>query len=115
MDSQFRSILDDALQYWERARLAYNLVLAAVVALWVLLTWPHFRPALNFASLGLMFILAVLANICFCAAYIPDFALQYSSWQQQWRRRRWLLWLIGTLFAVAITNYWIADEIYPFV
>jgi hypothetical protein len=23
------------------------------------------------------------------------------------------LWLIGTLFAIVVENYWIADEIYP--
>jgi hypothetical protein len=32
-----------------------------------------------------------------------------------WRQRRWALWLFGTLFALVIAYYWIADEIYPFV
>jgi hypothetical protein len=31
------------------------------------------------------------------------------------RRQRWGLWVIGTLFAIVFENYWIADEIYPFV
>jgi len=32
-----------------------------------------------------------------------------------WKRRRWILWLMGMMFAVLFENYWIADEIYPFV
>jgi hypothetical protein len=31
------------------------------------------------------------------------------------RRQRSVLWVIGTLFAILLANYWIADEIYPFV
>jgi hypothetical protein len=26
-----------------------------------------------------------------------------------------ILWLLGTLFALVVTCYWIADEIYPYV
>jgi hypothetical protein len=25
------------------------------------------------------------------------------------------LWTVGVIFAVVIANYWIADEIYPFI
>jgi hypothetical protein len=32
-----------------------------------------------------------------------------------WRKYRWALLLTGTLFAMLVENYWIADEIYPFV
>jgi hypothetical protein len=32
-----------------------------------------------------------------------------------WRRRRWVLWLAGVIFAIVLTNYWIVDEIYPYV
>jgi uncharacterized protein involved in exopolysaccharide biosynthesis len=41
--------------------------------------------------------------------------MQLSSLGALWKRRRWILWLAGTAFAVALANYWIADEIYPFV
>jgi hypothetical protein len=27
--------------------------------------------------------------------------------------QRWGLWILGTLFAFVLANYWIADEIYP--
>jgi hypothetical protein len=31
-----------------------------------------------------------------------------------WKRRRWALWVVGTLFAI-LRKLLIADEIYPFV
>jgi hypothetical protein len=43
-----------------------------------------------------------------------DIPLQNSSFCLVWRGRRWLLWVVGMLFAVALANYWIADEIYPY-
>jgi len=112
--SQLREILDDAIRYWESRRLAYNLVLTVVVIAWVATTWPHFRGALTLESLLALVILATLANVCFCAAYLVDIPMQYSSFCVVWRRRRWLLWVLGMLFAAALSNYWIADEIYPY-
>ncbi len=41
----FREIISDALAYWERRRVGFNLVLGAIVVGWVVLTWPHFRGA----------------------------------------------------------------------
>ena len=110
-----RALLDDALRYWEPRRILFNLGLAAVVLGWVALTWPHFRPALGLPALALLFVLAVLANVCYCAAYLVDLPLQYSSFRAGWRRRRFALWLAGMLFAAVLASYWIADEIYPYV
>ena len=111
----FRDSLADAIRFWEPRRLAYNLVLTAVVVTWVTTTWPHFRPAMTSSSLLLLFVLALLANACYCAAYFVDIPLQRSSLSPVWKRRRWGLWLMGTLFALVLANYWIVDEIYPFV
>jgi hypothetical protein len=111
----FRALITDAIRYWESHRVGYNLVLAAIVLGWVALTWPHFRRAFTWPSLLALFVLAVLANVCYCAAYLVDVPLQYSAFQNSWRRWRWVLWLIGVIFAGAITFYWIADEIYPSV
>jgi hypothetical protein len=93
----------------------YNVVLTAVVVVWVVATWPHFRVALTLHSLLLLAILALLGNVCYCAAYLVDIPMQRSSLSTAWRRRRWGLWLMGTLFAIVLANYWIVDEIYPYV
>ncbi|MHB8411238.1 MAG: hypothetical protein ACYDDI_04745 [Candidatus Acidiferrales bacterium] len=111
----WRGIFTDAIRYWERRRIVYNFLLVAVVIIWITTTWPHFRPAFTWPSLVALLVLAVLANLCYCAAYFSDVAMQLSSFRDTWRRRRWSLWLTGTLFAILLTNYWIADEIYSFI
>ena len=112
---QRRDVLRDAIRYWELRRLIYNSVLVAVAIAWLIGTWSHFRPALTLQSLFLLSVLAILANLCYSTAYLADIPVQLSSLRATWRRRRWVLWLAGMLFAVVLENYWIADEIYPFV
>jgi len=109
----FRAHIDDALRYWEPRRIAYNAVLVSVCLGWLMLTWPHFRGAFTLASLAALLVLAVAANLCYCAAYVVDITLQYSWYRARWLRWRWALWLAGMLFAVLLADYWIADEIYP--
>lgn len=111
----FRTLVSDAFRYWEFRRLFYNFALLAVVAVWLTATWPHFRPAMTLSSLLIMLVLGLIANVCYCAAYLVDIPLQLSSVGKMWRNRRWVLWVIGTLLAIILANYWIADEIYPFV
>src|SRR5712664_4584535 len=111
----FRGFLTDAVRFWEPRRVVYNLILAVVVVVWLVASWPHFRPAFTLQSLLLLSILALLANACYCAAYLVDLPMQSLSVGDALRRLRWVLWVIGTLFAIVFENYWIADEIYPFV
>jgi hypothetical protein len=111
----FRPLFAEAIRYWEPRRLIYNFVLSAVCIGWVVLTWPHFRPMLTLSSVLLVAVFALIANACYCAAYLVDIPMQQSSLGAVWRRRRWALWLMGTLFAILLANYWIVDEIYPFV
>lgn len=119
--SDFKQSVADALRYWELRRVLYNAILATAAVLWVALTWPHFRsvewlgsPAGETHSVLLILtILAFLANVCYCAAYLVDIPLQLTF--TTWRKYRWTLLLTGTLFALLLENYWIADEIYPFV
>ncbi|HEY6444493.1 MAG TPA: hypothetical protein VIY66_14250 [Candidatus Acidoferrales bacterium] len=115
MSGQLREIVTDAIGYWERRRILYNAILATVVVLWFVATWPHFKPALTLQTLLFFFVLSLLANVCYCAAYVADVPMQYSLFQTVWRRWRWGLWTVGMIFAIVIANYWIADEIYPYV
>jgi hypothetical protein len=109
-----RGIITDAITYWETRRIVYNLLLTAVVIAWLVFTWPHFREDMTLHSLVLMLVLAVMANVCYCAAYLADIPMQCSSFRTGWLRWRWGLWLAGTLFAILVANYWIVDEIYPY-
>lgn len=107
---ELRGIFDDALRYWERRRIPYNLVLVAVVVAWMVATrseihWPPWGLALA------LFVLAALANVLYSAAYCVDILIQRSSFGDLWRQRRWILWLAGMLLAVALANVWIIGQI----
>ena len=83
--------------------------------IWVVKTWPHFRPAMNLAGLGGATVLALLANLCYCAAYLAEILFHNATNSSAWNRQRWAIWVVGTLLAILFENYWIADEIYPFI
>jgi hypothetical protein len=105
----------NALRFWERGRVVYNAALTVVVLLWIVITWPHFRPAMTLGSFEALIAIAFAANACYCAAYLADFFMQRLLPSQYWRRFRQVLWVLGMLFAILLENYWIADEIYDYV
>jgi hypothetical protein len=105
----------DAVRFWEPLRIAYNLILITVVIAWLVATWPHFRPALTLRSAAAMLVLALCANICYCAAYLVELAAHSFPPLAATPRGRWVVWMAGTLLAVVLANYWIADEVYPYV
>src|SRR5947207_420252 len=82
--------LADAIHFWEPRRVAYNLALTAVAVIWVVASWPHFRPAFTLSTLLPLSVLALLANFCYCAAYLVDIPMQSSSIGGIWKRRRWI-------------------------
>src|ERR1700733_15115479 len=103
----------EAARFWEPRRMVYNGILTVIVLLWLVLTWPHFRPAMTLSALVAMLVLAFFANVCYCAAYGAELALQPLVSNSTRNRWRWVLWIAGTIFAIVFENYWIADEIYP--
>ena len=111
----FKAIFREMVRYWEPRRIVYNVVLAAVVVAWIAFTWPHFRPAFTMGGLLVLLVLAAIANACYCAAYVADAAMQRTPFRSTWLHARWAFWLAGTLFAIALAWYWIADEVYPYV
>ena len=50
--------------------------------------------------------LAVLANVAYCAAYVVDIFAQVSGYRELWQKYRWLLFVVGLLFAGVITRFW---------
>ena len=96
--------LIEAARFWEPRRLLYNLLLFVVVVIWVAKTWPHFRPAMTLEVLGIMTVLALLANLCYCAAYLAEVLMQNATSSTAWNRQRWAMWVVGTLFAMLFEN-----------
>ena len=105
----------DAARFWEPRRILYNLILTGVAFVWFAGTWPHFRGALTLESLVALIALACIANLLYGAAYLIDIPLRRIVGWTGSRRSRWLLWSAGMFLAVLLENYWIADEIYPYV
>lgn len=104
--AEWRDYLGNALRYWEPRRILYNLLLAAVVVIHFVKELPFSKTALQFNSLLLLFVLAVLANVAYCAAYVPDVFAQMSSLRDVWIRYRWVLFVVGLAFAAILTHFW---------
>src|SRR5262245_6636007 len=99
---RFGASIANALRYWEPRRLVYNGVLAVVVVAEFAAAWPGSRAKLSLDLVLGLFLLAVLANIAYCAAYIVDLFVQFSGLDAAWRRGRVALLIVGTAFAAAI-------------
>jgi sensor histidine kinase regulating citrate/malate metabolism len=65
--SRLSTHVANALRYWEPRRLIYNAVLGVVVVGQFLLAWPLSREKMSLDLMLGLFVLAVLANIAYCA------------------------------------------------
>ena len=102
---EFRARLSDAIGYWEPRRLLYNAwLLAVVVATWCLDS-PRAPQGTMFELAQQLFLLAVLANVAYCAAYVPDVFVLLSGFRATWLRRRWGLLGIGMAFAGVLAHF----------
>ena len=95
----------NALRYWEPRRLIYNAVLASVVVAHLFLAWPASREKVSLDLFLGLFILAVLANVAYCAVYLADLFVQFSGLDAAWRLGRAVLLIVGTAFAATITHF----------
>jgi hypothetical protein len=102
----------DAIRYWEPRRLIYNAVLVAVVLVYFAKAYPNSKADLSVNGVQGVFLLAVLANVAYCAAYVADVFAQISGYREHWRKYRWILFLIGMIFAGIITRF-VALGIFP--
>ncbi len=90
------------MRYWEPRRLAYNAALLIVVGGAFVAGLPVSKRVVSAEPMLVLFILGVLANIAYCGAYIPDVALQHTSFRDIWFRVRWIVLVVGTLMACAL-------------
>ena len=106
MEAQaIRESATDAIRYWEPRRLAYNAILAAVVLAYFGIHYPASKSTLSVDGALGVFLLAVMANVAYCAAYVVDIFAQISGYREMWRKYRWVLFLIGALFAGVLTRF----------
>ena len=99
MNTETKEILTDAVRYWEVRRVAYNVFLV-IVSVTAHFSLPETqRQNVTLGSVAGLLILAVIANLLYSAAYIPDVVAQLTSYRQTWRKLRTGLFLFGLLFA----------------
>jgi hypothetical protein len=99
-----REAITDALRFWETARIPYNLVLLALTIAAALVQADECPDCnvLQHIQYGEVFIWAVLANVVYCFAYVPDFFVQHSDFRSARVIWRIVIWITGTLFAANI-------------
>jgi hypothetical protein len=95
----------DALRYWEGRRPLYNAVLTLVVLIHLAAAWSAAREKLNLDLVLGLFLLSVLANICYCIVYPVDLFVQFAGLRTAWDKGRVVLFAIGTAFAATITHF----------
>ena len=104
-DVAARAALTSAIRYWEPRRVLFNLVLAIVTGTVYMANFPHSRRQFTFDTLQALVVLAVLANIAYCAAYPVDVLAQLSGLRATWLRLRWALLALGLVVAAILTNF----------
>ena len=77
--SDLREFATDAIKFWEPWRLLYNLTLAAVVVIYFAIGYPLSRSVLTLDFCLALFLLAVVANIAYCAAYMLTYSLKRQN------------------------------------
>jgi len=73
-------IVNNSIRYWEPRRVAFNAVLALVVAGSFFLHQSS-PAALTWQPVIGLLLAAVLANVLYCAAYAADLLVQLSDYQ----------------------------------
>ena len=101
----FKECATNAIRYWEPRRLVYNLSLAVIVLTYFGLNYPGSKAAMSVDEVLGIFVLAVLANVAYCAVYVVDIFAQVSGYQALWRKYRWMLFVVGVLFAGTMTRF----------
>jgi hypothetical protein len=103
--TDLRAALTSAIGYWEPRRVLFNLVLAIVTGTVYMANFPHSRLEFSLDTLQALVVLAVLANIAYCAAYLVDVPVQLSHFRATWLRVRGLLFGLGLLLGAILTNF----------
>ncbi len=101
----FRESVTDAIRFWEPPRLLYNALLSVIVLFYFFRAYPISKAFLTLHSILGLFLLAVVANLAYCAAYIADVFAQWSSYRDLWRQYRWILFAVGMLVAGILTRF----------
>jgi len=97
-----RDHIRSAVRFWEFARIPYNLVLLTIVVIALFASLGTFEWASMLGWIPGLLVLAVIANVVFCAAYPLDLIVQATPLSAHLTPIRWTLFALGTLQAVML-------------
>jgi hypothetical protein len=97
--------ITDPIGSWEPRRLVYNAVLELIVIAYFWTGFPASKAKPSPDVVFIVFLLAVVANVAYCAAYIAELFAQASDSRDTWQRMRWIVFATGTVFAGIITRF----------
>lgn len=107
--SLLRQALTDGIRYWEPRRIIYNLFLVVIVGIHALRAWTGPGLHISIDTLLVLFLLWVLANVAYCAAYLIEVPVQLSGFKQEWLKVRIVVFLIGLAFAGIVAHFFLMD------
>jgi hypothetical protein len=101
-DLDIRAIVTEALGYWERKRIVYNAALTLVSLIGYFTSDFGSHVPLGFGTFVALFVWVVMANVLYCAAYLPELMIQASHYRERRHVVRIVIFTIGTLFACVL-------------
>ena len=101
--NNLKVVTTDAIKFWEKNRIIYNIILAVIVIGFIIYGSFNGSEINIIDTVVSLFILAVIANVLYTAAYIPDLFVQLSEFRETWLKYRWILFLIGLILASLYT------------
>lgn len=104
-------MIRNAIRFWEPLRALYNAALIGMVVAQFVVQLPQSRQSIGGGLFVQLFVMAVVANVLYCAAYAIDIPLQHAGFGQDARRWRWPVFVIGTMFALALA-YLVTEGIF---
>ena len=111
----FRDVATNALAYWEPRRILYNSILLIVTLTWF--PWGQYTPfhygTFSVASIVVLAIFAVLANLFYCFAYVVDVFVQLSGLRERWLSWRRYLFALGVVFGALLAAWATRAFFYP--
>lgn len=100
---QRRSIFVEGVRFWERGRLAYNGAQLLLTGFMLLRHWPESRVFFA-ANLGSYVGYAVIANVLYTLAYLPEAVIQIPVLRPYARPVRWVIFGAGTALACCLAS-----------
>ena len=104
--SLFRESLTNAIRYWEKMRIVYNVILLLVVAGCFAWNYSAVGSKLSVNLFLSIILCGILLNVLYCSAYIVDLLVQMSEFRERWGKLRWVLFSVGATFAAILTRFW---------